>query len=156
VTNRIFFTKYHITNKCTNCILCISLRLFTLNHIRTLSLLLHVSIAYRLSSSGSVYSSYLILARNYTCSLMLVVWYLVNLQTARCNNKNDFSLIYIYILLLIISLCWLCIHEIYANILICRGSLLDPFVVQLWKLLAAPYLLGLSLPPNWSEWLPPE
>jgi hypothetical protein len=25
-------TKYHITNKCTNCILCISLKLCTLNH----------------------------------------------------------------------------------------------------------------------------
>ena len=46
------FTKYHTTNKCTNCIS------FILNHFfRTLSLLLHVSIAYRLSSSGSTYSS---------------------------------------------------------------------------------------------------
>jgi hypothetical protein len=26
------FTKYHITKTCTNCILCISLKLFTLNH----------------------------------------------------------------------------------------------------------------------------
>ena len=51
------FTKYHITNKFTSCILCISLKLFTLNHFKTLSLLLHVSIAFRLSSSGSTYSS---------------------------------------------------------------------------------------------------
>ena len=46
------FTKCHITNKCTNCMS------FVLNHFfKTLSLLLHVSIAYRLSSSGSTYSS---------------------------------------------------------------------------------------------------
>ena len=51
------FTKYHITNKCTNRILCISLKLFTLNHFKTLSLLLYVSIAFHLSSSGSTYSS---------------------------------------------------------------------------------------------------
>ena len=42
------FTKYHITNKCTNYISCI---------LKHFSLLLHVSIAYRLSSSGSTYSS---------------------------------------------------------------------------------------------------
>ena len=42
------FTKYHIISKCTNCMS------FILNHFfKTLSLLLHVSIAYRLSSSGS-------------------------------------------------------------------------------------------------------
>ena len=46
------FTDYHTTNKCTNCMS------FILNHFfKTLSLLLHVSIAYRLSSSGSTYSS---------------------------------------------------------------------------------------------------
>ena len=45
-------TKYHTTNKCTNCMS------FILNHFfKTLFLLLHVSIAYRLSSSGSTYSS---------------------------------------------------------------------------------------------------
>jgi len=48
----IIFTKYHTTNKCTNCMS------FILNHyFKTLSLLLHVSMAYRLSSSGSTYSS---------------------------------------------------------------------------------------------------
>ena len=47
------FTKYHITNKCTNCISFILKSLF----FKTLSLLLHVSITYRLSSSGSTYSS---------------------------------------------------------------------------------------------------
>jgi hypothetical protein len=41
------------TNKWTNCISCISLKLFTLR----LSLLLHVSIAHRISSSGSTYNS---------------------------------------------------------------------------------------------------
>ena len=47
-----YFTNYHTTNKCTNCMS------FILNHFfKTLSLLLHVSIAYRLSSSGSTYSS---------------------------------------------------------------------------------------------------
>ena len=46
------FTNHHTTNKCTNCMS------FSLNHFfKTLSLLLHVSIAYRLSSSGSTYSS---------------------------------------------------------------------------------------------------
>ena len=46
------FTKYHTTNKCTNCMS------FILNYFfKTLSLLLHVSIAYRLSSSGSTYNS---------------------------------------------------------------------------------------------------
>ena len=41
------FTKYHTTNKCTNCMS------FILNHFfKTLFLLLHVSIAYHLSSSG--------------------------------------------------------------------------------------------------------
>ena len=46
------FTNYHTTNKCTNCMS------FILNHFfKTLSLLLHVSIAYRLSSSRSTYSS---------------------------------------------------------------------------------------------------
>ena len=45
-------TKYHSTKKCTNCMS------FVLNHIfKTLSLLVHVSIAYRLSSSGNTYSS---------------------------------------------------------------------------------------------------
>ena len=45
-------TNYHTTNKCTNCMSSI------LNYFfKTLSLLLHVSIAYRLSSSGSTYSS---------------------------------------------------------------------------------------------------
>ena len=45
-------SKYHTTNKCTDCMS------FILNHFfKTLSLLLHVSIAYRLSSSGSTYSS---------------------------------------------------------------------------------------------------
>ena len=43
-------TKYHTTNKCTNCMS------FILNHFfKTLFLLLRVSIAYRLSSSGSTY-----------------------------------------------------------------------------------------------------
>ena len=46
------FTNYHTTNKCTNCMSFIFKTLF-----KTLSLLLHVSIAYRLSSSGSTYSS---------------------------------------------------------------------------------------------------
>ena len=46
------FTNYHTTNKCTNCMSFILKSLF-----KTLSLLLHVSIAYRLSSSGSTYSS---------------------------------------------------------------------------------------------------
>ena len=46
------FTNHHTTNKCTNYMS------FILNHFfKTLSLLLHVSIAYRLSSSGSTYSS---------------------------------------------------------------------------------------------------
>ena len=46
------FTNHHTTNKCTNYMS------FILNHfLKTLSLLLHVSIAYRLSSSGSTYSS---------------------------------------------------------------------------------------------------
>ena len=46
------FTNYHTTNKCTNCMS------FILNHfLKHFSLLLHVSIAYRLSSSGSTYSS---------------------------------------------------------------------------------------------------
>ena len=46
------FTKYPTTNKSTNCMS------FILNHFfKTLFLLLHVSIAYRLSSSGSTYSS---------------------------------------------------------------------------------------------------
>ena len=44
--------NHHTTNKCTNCMS------FILNHFfKTLSLLLHVSIAYRLSLSGSIYSS---------------------------------------------------------------------------------------------------
>jgi len=44
----VWFTKYHVTNKCTNCMS------FILNHFfKTLALLLHVPIAYRLSSSGS-------------------------------------------------------------------------------------------------------
>ena len=52
VTKGIKISKYHITNKCTNCMS------FILNHFfKTLSLLLHVSIAYRLSSPGSTYSS---------------------------------------------------------------------------------------------------
>ena len=46
------FTNYHTTNKCTNCMSFIFKSLF-----KTLSLLLHVSIAYHLSSSGSTYSS---------------------------------------------------------------------------------------------------
>ena len=46
------FTNYHTTNKYTNCMSFIFKSLF-----KTLSLLLHVSIAYRLSSSGSTYSS---------------------------------------------------------------------------------------------------
>ena len=46
------FTNYYTTNKCTNCMSFIFKSLF-----KTLSLLLHVSIAYRLSSSGSTYSS---------------------------------------------------------------------------------------------------
>ena len=46
------FTKYHTTNKYTNCMS------FILNHFfKTLFLLLHVSIAYRISSSGSTHSS---------------------------------------------------------------------------------------------------
>ena len=47
-----FNYNYHTTNKCTNCMSFIFKSLF-----KTLSLLLHVSIAYRLSSSGSTYSS---------------------------------------------------------------------------------------------------
>ena len=44
--------NHHTTNKCTNCMS------FILNHFfKTLSLLLHVSIAYHLSSSRSTYSS---------------------------------------------------------------------------------------------------
>ena len=46
------FTNYHTTNKCTNCMSFIFKPIF-----KTLSLLLHVSIAYRLSSSGRTYSS---------------------------------------------------------------------------------------------------
>ena len=46
------FTNHHTTHKCTNCMSFILNRFF-----KTLSLLLHVSIAYRLSSSGSTYSS---------------------------------------------------------------------------------------------------
>ena len=46
------YTNYHTTNKCTSCMSFIFKSLF-----KTLSLLLHVSIAYRLSSSGSTYSS---------------------------------------------------------------------------------------------------
>ena len=46
------FTNHHTTNKCTNCMS------FILNHfLKHFSLLLHVSITYRLSSSGSTYSS---------------------------------------------------------------------------------------------------
>ena len=47
------FTNYHTTNKCTNCMSFILKSLF----LKHFSLLLHVSIAYRLSSSGSTYSS---------------------------------------------------------------------------------------------------
>ena len=46
------FTNYDTTNKCTNCMSFIFKSLF-----KTLSLLLHVSTVYRLSSSGSTYSS---------------------------------------------------------------------------------------------------
>ena len=60
------FTNHHTSNKCTNCMS------FILNYFfKILSLLLHVSIAYRLSSSGSTYSS---------------------LRKSRVKNMNFFSL----------------------------------------------------------------
>ena len=64
------FTKYHTTNKCTNCMS------FILNHFfKTLSLLLHVSIAYRLSSSGSTYSSWLkSRVKNMNFFVIILLW----------------------------------------------------------------------------------
>ena len=70
------------TNKCTNCISYISLKLFTL---KTLKMLLYVSIAYRVSSSGSTYCSFQKLrVKIMNISLLWAMWQHITYLCVRC------------------------------------------------------------------------